>query len=161
MRPPARPAGAVGNDIDKQERREKDFQQAQALAAAQVQQQRLGLTDVVHMAQQGHDDQVIINQIRSSGSTFQLAPSDLDYLKNNGVSARVIAEMQAARASHSGGSWTARADHCDLRCSLPSPSLHPASASGCVSLPAVLWWLLPPLVSSQSSRTNSRPAGRL
>ena len=87
----------VGNDIDKQERREKDFQQAQALAAAQVQQQRLGLTDVVHMAQQGHDDQVIINQIRSSGSTFQLAPSDLDYLKNNGVSARVIAEMQAAR----------------------------------------------------------------
>lgn len=88
----------IGNDIDRQERRDRDFRQAVATADAQAQAQRLGLTDVVHMAQQGHDDQVIINQIRSTRSTFQLAPSDLDYLKNNGVSARVIAEMQAARA---------------------------------------------------------------
>jgi outer membrane protein with glycine zipper len=87
----------IGNDVDRQEKRERDVQQAVATADAQAQQQRLGLTDVVHLAQQGHDDQVIINQIRSSGSTFQLAPSDLDYLKNSGVSARVIAEMQAAR----------------------------------------------------------------
>jgi hypothetical protein len=85
------------NAIDRQERRDRDSQQAVATADAQAQQQRMGLTDVVHLAQQGHDDQVIINQIRSSGSTFQLAPSDLDYLKNSGVSARVIAEMQAAR----------------------------------------------------------------
>jgi len=87
----------VGNDVDRQERRDREIKQAVATADAQAQQQRLGITDVVHLAQQGHDDQVIINQIRSSGSTFQLTPSDLDYLKNSGVSARVIAEMQAAR----------------------------------------------------------------
>jgi hypothetical protein len=87
----------IGNDVDRQEKREQNFQQAVATAQVQAQQQRMGLTDVVHMAQQGHDDQVIINQIRSSGSSFQLAGSDLDYLKNIGVSARVIAEMQAAR----------------------------------------------------------------
>ena len=87
----------IGNDVDHQEKREKDFQQAVATAQVQAQQQRMGLSDVVHMTQQGHDDQVIINQIRSTGSTFQLAASDLDYLKNSGVSNRVIAEMQAAR----------------------------------------------------------------
>jgi outer membrane protein with glycine zipper len=87
----------VGNDVDRQEQRDREIKQAVATAEAQAQQQRLGLTDVIHLVQQGHDDQVIINQIRSSGSTFQLTPSDLDYLKNSGVSARVIAEMQAAR----------------------------------------------------------------
>jgi hypothetical protein len=87
----------VGNDIDRQERRDREIQQAVATADALAQQQKLGMTDIVHLAQQGHDDQVIINQIRTSGSSFQLAPSDLDYLKNNGVSPRVIAEMQAAR----------------------------------------------------------------
>ena len=88
----------VGNDVDRQERRDRDIQQAVATAQVQAQQQRMGLTDVVHMVQEGHDDQVIINQIRTTGSTFQLSASDLDYLKNSGVSARVIAEMQAARA---------------------------------------------------------------
>jgi hypothetical protein len=89
--------GAVGNAADREERRERDFQQAVATAQVQAQQQRMGMTDVVYMAQAGHDDQVIINQIRTTGSTFQLTGSDLDFLKNNGVSGRVIAEMQAAR----------------------------------------------------------------
>lgn len=87
----------IGNDVDRQEKRDQQYVQAAATAQAQAQQQRLGMADVIHMAQQGHDDQVIINQIRTTGSSFQLAASDLDYLKNNGVSDRVIAEMQAAR----------------------------------------------------------------
>ncbi|MBA4191168.1 MAG: hypothetical protein C0467_24575 [Planctomycetaceae bacterium] len=90
--------GAVaGNDQDRVEQRNRDVVQAQAVANVQAQQQRLGLTDVIHLAQQGHDDQVIINQIRSTGSSFQLTASDLDFLKNNQVSSRVIAEMQSAR----------------------------------------------------------------
>jgi hypothetical protein len=92
--------GAAGADRDAQDRA-RDIQQAQAVGAAQAQQQRMGITDVVHMAQQGHDDQVIINQIRATGSTFQLSGSDLDFLKNNGVSPRVIAEMQTARPTPS------------------------------------------------------------
>ena len=87
----------IGNDVDRQEKRDRDVQHAVATAQAQAQSQRLGIADVLHMSQQGHDDQVIINQIRATGSSFQLTPSDLDMLKNSGVSNRVIAEMQAAR----------------------------------------------------------------
>jgi uncharacterized protein YcfJ len=87
----------IGNDVDKSEQRQRDVQQAQALAAAQAQQQRLGIFDVIHMSQNGQDDQVIINQIRLTGSTFQLTPSDLDNLKAAGVSPAVITTMQTAR----------------------------------------------------------------
>jgi hypothetical protein len=89
--------GIIGNAADREDRR-RDVQQAVAVANAQAAQQRLGITDVVHMVQGGHDEQVIINQIRSSGSTFQLSPGDLDFLKANGVPPRVIVEMQNARA---------------------------------------------------------------
>jgi len=51
------------------------------------------------MVQNGHDEQVIINQIRSTSSTFQLSPGDLDFLKTNNVPTRVIVEMQNAKAS--------------------------------------------------------------
>ena len=87
----------VGNDADKQEKRDRDVAQAAALADAQAQHQRMGMFDVIRLAQGGHDDQVIINQIRTTGSTFSLTASDLDELKRAGVSQRVIAEMQAAR----------------------------------------------------------------
>jgi hypothetical protein len=89
----------AGSHKDDRERRERDIINANAVAAAeaQAQQQRMGLSDVMDMARKGHDDQIIINQIQATGSTFQLTPSDLDMLKNNGVSPRVIAEMQAAR----------------------------------------------------------------
>ncbi len=83
--------GLIGNEADREERREQAMQQAAAVTTAP---QRLGLTDIVHLTQQGHDEQVIINQIRATGSTFQLSTADLDWLKANGVSPRVIAEMQ-------------------------------------------------------------------
>ena len=91
----------VGNDIDKTERRNKDVAQAVALADAQAQAQRMGIADVIALAQAGHSDTVIINQMRSTRSTFQLVASDLDMLKNAGVSQRVIAEMQASRPAPS------------------------------------------------------------
>ncbi len=84
--------GLIGNEADREERREQAMQQAAATATAAP--QPLGLTDIVHLTQQGHDEQVIINQIRATGSTFQLSTADLDWLKANGVSPRVIAEMQ-------------------------------------------------------------------
>jgi hypothetical protein len=89
----------VGSEKDEQERRDQELLQAQAAAQAeaQLQQQRLGVFDVVRLSQAGHDDQVIINQIRTTGSTFQLTPSDLDHLKAQGVSPAVIAAMQTAR----------------------------------------------------------------
>jgi hypothetical protein len=87
----------VGSDKDDQERREVLQAQAASQAEAQLQQQRLGIFDVIRLSQAGHDDQVIINQIRTTGSTFQLTPSDLDHLKEQGVSPAVIAAMQTTR----------------------------------------------------------------
>jgi hypothetical protein len=90
---------AAGNGADRRDEREREVQQAGAVAAAtaQAQQQRLGLSDVMHLSREGHDDSVIIKQIQNTGSTFNLTPSDLDMLKNNGVSPQVINAMQSAR----------------------------------------------------------------
>jgi Glycine zipper len=87
----------IGNEADKDDNRRREIAQAAALADAQAQQQRMGLADVISLSRAGHSDQVIVNQIRSTRSTFQLAASDLDMLKNEGVSQPVIAEMQASR----------------------------------------------------------------
>lgn len=90
---------AVGANQDQKEQDKRDIQYANAVATAQAQQaqQRMGLTDVIHMCNQGHDPQVVINQIRNTGSTFQLSANDLDFLKANNVPPQVIAEMQSAR----------------------------------------------------------------
>ena len=91
--------GAIGNNMDRQDqqRREVVQAQAQAQANAQAQARRMGLTDVIDMVQKGHDEQVVINHLRATGSTFQLSASDLDFLKANNVPPRVILEMQTAR----------------------------------------------------------------
>lgn len=90
----------LGNEADKQERRDKDTAQAvqlaNAQAQAQAQAQRIGVADVISLSRAQQSDQVIINQIRTTRSTFQLTVSDLEMLKNNGVSQAVIAEMQAS-----------------------------------------------------------------
>jgi hypothetical protein len=80
--------GMIGRGTDRAERKAE----AQAVAAAQP---PLGLTDVVTMSQQHISDAVIIQQIRSTGSLYRLSPSDIAWLKENGVSDAVVLEMQA------------------------------------------------------------------
>jgi len=84
--------GIAGNQADKEERRQ-EVQLATATAAAQ--RAPLGLTDVVNMVQQHITDDVIIGQIRTTGSIYRLSPSDINWLKQNGVSDAVVMEMQA------------------------------------------------------------------
>jgi hypothetical protein len=93
--------GLIGNAVDNQEKREirqtnAAIAQANA-AAAQSQQVKMGMMDVVHMVQQGHSPDVIITQIRNTGSTFSLSATDLDYLKSCNVPDPVIVAMQNAR----------------------------------------------------------------
>ena len=88
----------VGSAADDADREKREIRQA-SVAAAQAQQARMGMTDVVRMVQEGQSETVIVNQIRSTGSTFQLTSSDLSYLKTQGVPDRVIVEMQNARAA--------------------------------------------------------------
>src|SRR6266851_3520434 len=84
--------GLVGNAIDQSERKtEAQF----AAATAPGPQGPLGLTDVVQMAQSHVSDEVITSQIRSTGSAFHLSANDTIWLKQNGVSDRVIQELLA------------------------------------------------------------------
>jgi len=92
--------GLIGNDVDQEEkqRMQNRVVQAEATAAdAQQQGQQLGITGVAQMCQQGFSDEVIINQIRSTRSTFTLSTTDLQWLKENGVRDSLIAFMQTCR----------------------------------------------------------------
>lgn len=89
----------IGNEADKDEAKKREIIHAQQVADAQAAGQRIGITDVIEMSKAGQDPQIIINQIRNTRSTFQLSSADLNLLKANGVSDRVIAEMQVARAA--------------------------------------------------------------
>ena len=94
--------GVAGNSVDQDERREKDHRLAVAearadAAAAPPPAAPLGMSDVMQMSREGMADNVIINQIRSTNSSFLLSVEDLRLLQANNVSPRVIAEMQLRR----------------------------------------------------------------
>jgi len=84
--------GIVGNDMDQQDKAVA----ADRLAAAESRptQQALGVTDVQVLAAKGLSDDLIIAQLRSTRSTFQLSTSDVEWLHTNGVSDRVILAMK-------------------------------------------------------------------
>ena len=87
--------GVTGNAVEESEKRTQA--QIQAATAAQARAQ-LGLVDVATMSQQHISDSVIISQIRTTGSVYRLSPTDINWLKENGVSDPVIMEMQATAA---------------------------------------------------------------
>jgi outer membrane lipoprotein SlyB len=80
--------GLIGNAADQTEKK---------VAAAEAKSQ-LDKLDVVRMVQNHISDEIIINQIRTGGSVFHLTGEDVVWLKSNGVSDRVIAEMQVTAA---------------------------------------------------------------
>ena len=82
--------GLTGHAIDKSEERT-----AAQVAASAPARGPLGLTDVVQLAQAHVSDDVIISQIRTTGSVFRLSANDTIWLKQNGVSDAVVTEMLA------------------------------------------------------------------
>jgi uncharacterized protein YcfJ len=58
--------GLIGHDMDRTEHRQQEAAAAQAARS-------LGLTDVIYLSQQRVSDDVIINQIRTTGSTYTLS----------------------------------------------------------------------------------------
>jgi hypothetical protein len=73
-----------------------------APAAPAVSRGPLGVTDVAQMAQAHVSDDVILAQIQATGATFRLSAEDIIWLKQNGVSDRVIQQMQASGAAAPG-----------------------------------------------------------
>ena len=83
--------GLTGAAIDESERK----QDAKlAAATAPPAHGPLRIEDVTQLARDHISDEVIVNQIRTSATVFRLTVDDINYLKQNGVSDLVIAEMQ-------------------------------------------------------------------
>jgi hypothetical protein len=81
---------AAGSAADADDKRIKD---AQAYAAQPV-QGNLRMEDIVDMVKRGISDDVIRNTIRSGNTRYNLGPSEIAWLHDNGVSDAVITEMQ-------------------------------------------------------------------
>ena len=79
--------GAVGASQDN-----KEYHQA---VRADAQRQILGLEDVVKLTRSGTSDQIIINQINTSGTIYHLTGAQIQWLHDNGVRDAVIETMQA------------------------------------------------------------------
>jgi hypothetical protein len=55
---------------------------------------QMSVLQVVELSKQGINEDVIIDKIRITNSKFTLSPEDLDYLKKEGVSQKIINVMQ-------------------------------------------------------------------
>jgi hypothetical protein len=87
----------IGADADeRKQKREDEVRLAEANAAAANAPQfngPLGMTDVIALSEQGVSDDVIINYLRQTNSTFKLSPNDLAFLREKKVTDRVVNEM--------------------------------------------------------------------
>ncbi len=82
--------GLIGNSEDRAENRQKQAAAQWAAAHPPVK-----IEDVVQMTQQHIADDIIIGQIRNSSSAYALTAADITFMKQQGVSDRVIGYMQA------------------------------------------------------------------
>jgi outer membrane lipoprotein SlyB len=83
--------GAIGNAEDRRE--QKQVQAVQQWAA----RNQMTMTDVITMTHQHVNDSVIINQMDTTYTNFDLRPADITVLQQQGVSDRVIMAMQTRR----------------------------------------------------------------
>ncbi len=83
----------VGQDADRKEERIEGVRQATAEQAYRSDQPgRVG--EIIDLTQKGQDETVILNHMKNNRMTFRLSVDDLNTLKANNVSPRVIAAMQ-------------------------------------------------------------------
>jgi outer membrane protein with glycine zipper len=82
--------GLAGAAVDNHEQKVAIQQNAQRAA--------LGIQDVATLTRNGTPDDIIMNQIRTSGVIYHLRSEDILYLQQNGVHPCVIETMQATAA---------------------------------------------------------------
>ncbi|HUJ11774.1 MAG TPA: glycine zipper domain-containing protein [Verrucomicrobiae bacterium] len=81
--------GIIGHSMDQAQRETLERQSPQTLQRVE-QGQPLGLADIKALAKAGVSDEVIISQIRNSGTVYRLTTAEIIDLKDSGVSERVI-----------------------------------------------------------------------
>lgn len=84
--------GAVGNSEDRAEKR-----QAQAVADYAARNPPLAMNDIVQMTQRHISDELIVRQMETTDSYYALTAQDITFLREQGVSERVIMVMQSRR----------------------------------------------------------------
>jgi uncharacterized protein YcfJ len=83
-------AGAlIGSQQQKQPQSGQPQQQVQANNPNQM-----SAAQIVELTRQGVHEDVIVDRIKMSGSRFNLAQSDIDYLRSQGVTQKVVNAMQ-------------------------------------------------------------------
>jgi hypothetical protein len=87
--------GVIGNDADRKDEQARDVRQATA-AQAYRNDQPQRISEIIDLTRSGQDETVILNHMKNNRMTFVLGVDDLNTLKTNGVSPRVIAAMQSS-----------------------------------------------------------------
>lgn len=83
----------IGNEADRKDDEARQVRQA-AVHQEYRDAQPARIAEIIDLTRNGQDETVILNHIRSSRMTFVLSVDDLNTLKANNVSPRVIAAMQ-------------------------------------------------------------------
>jgi uncharacterized protein YcfJ len=81
--------GALGGALAGSQIQKQPQQQAQVNNPSQM-----AIQQIVDMSKQGVNEDVIVDRIRMSNSRFSLSPSDVEYLRGQGVTQKVISAMQ-------------------------------------------------------------------
>jgi hypothetical protein len=89
--------GVAGDAQDRREDRREHQRAVNAAVNAQAARQ-MSLEEIVQMAQTGTPDHLIIRQIETTGSNFNLRGDDIVFLRQQRVSDGVIGVMQMHRA---------------------------------------------------------------
>ncbi|HTQ39028.1 MAG TPA: glycine zipper domain-containing protein [Pirellulales bacterium] len=87
--------GAVGGALDNIDAKNR----AQIAAATGHPPTAVSVNDIVAMTRSGIDEQIIVNQLATSGLQRPLQANDVIYLQQNGVSPHVISIMQQTRVA--------------------------------------------------------------
>ena len=90
---------AIGHDQDKKDERKRDEVPAPTQPPVST---RVTRSDVIEWSQTNITDDVIIDRIQRSGSTFSFSDADVKQLREARVSERVITAMKATATAQAG-----------------------------------------------------------
>ncbi|MFA5099339.1 MAG: glycine zipper 2TM domain-containing protein [Candidatus Omnitrophota bacterium] len=87
--------GALGGALAGSQVQKQPAQQQASAAGGQVSNpNQMPLSQIVELSKQGVHEDVIVDRIRLTNSKYMLSQADVEYLQQNGVSHKVLLEMQ-------------------------------------------------------------------
>jgi uncharacterized protein YcfJ len=87
--------GAIGGALAGSQMQKQPAQQQPAAQQQAYNPNQMSISQIIDMTKQGANEDVIIDRIRLTNSKYRLSQADIDYMKANGVSPKVLFEMQS------------------------------------------------------------------